>query len=165
MNFHRKVGIAFNTRQDKNMTEKLNIPDQEELNVWIKTQLDNAVWKLIERGEVDSLLVEAKPAWVFPFKILIGKIRSQDKPEIFNWFICGDVPTESLKSTLASSPRDAAKHFSMKWQLQAARRQNPESQNPTETEPKSGQNDRVDQLIDNAEFLYELVDNAKLWQQ
>lgn len=147
------------------MKENLDNPDQEKLNAWIKTQLDDAVGKLIDRGEVESLLVEAKPAWVYPFKILIGKIRAQGESKIFDWFICGDVPTDFLNSTVASTPRDAAKHFSMKWQLQAARHQTLEGRDPSETGPKSDQKDRVDQLIDKAELLYALVDDVKLWQQ
>ncbi len=147
------------------MTENLNNPDQEKLKAWIKTQLDIAVWKLIDRGDVESLMVEAKPAWVFPFQILIGKIRAQGKSKEFDWFICGDVPTDSLESTVASTPRDAARHFSMKWQLQAARHQSLTGQESTESEPKSGQDDHGDQLADKAELLYALVDDARLWQQ
>ena len=147
------------------MTENLNNPDHEKLKAWIKTQLDAAVWKLTDQGIIESLLVEAKPAWVFPFQILIGKIRAQGESRGFDWFICGDVPTDSLESTVASSPRDAARHFSMKWQLQAARHQNLAGQEPTETGPKSGRNDHDDQLVDKAELLYALVDDARLWRQ
>jgi hypothetical protein len=145
------------------MNENLNDPGQEKLKAWVKTQLDAAVWKLIDQGGVESLLVEAKPAWALPFQILIGKIRPRDEPKEFEWFICGEVPTDFLKSTAASNPREAARHFAMKWQLQAARRQDPAGQAPSEPGPEPSRDGPDNQLEDKAEELYTLVDDARLW--
>jgi hypothetical protein len=145
------------------MNENENNPGQEKLNAWIKTQLDGAVSKLTDQGRVNSLLIEAKPAWVLPFQILIGKIRAQGDPSKFDWFICGDFPTDFLESTVASTPRDAARHFSMKWQLQVARQQAMDNQPPLgpDLDP-----DEIDtQLAEKAEALYGLVENTGLWQQ
>lgn len=147
------------------MNENLNNPDREKLNAWIKTQRDAAVWKLIKQGNIESLMVEAKPAWVFPFQILIGKIRAQGESQQFEWFICGEVPTDFLGSSAAATPRDAARHFAMKWQLQAARHQDAADQEPTEPGSKSSQDDPGNQLADKAGGLYELVDDERLWQQ
>ena len=147
------------------MNENLNNPDREKLNAWIKTQRDAAVWKLIKQGDVESLLVEAKPAWVFPYQILIGKIRAQGELKQFEWFICGEVPTDFLESSAASTPRDAARHFAMKWQLQAARQQTVADQESSEPGSKSSQDDLGNQLADKAGGLYELVDDERLWQQ
>ena len=129
------------------MRDKSELEGREELKAWIKQQLDDAVHDLMARGVVESLLVEAKPVWVYPFQILIGKIRERGQEGVFDWFICGEVPTGHAYSSLASTPREAAKYFALKWQLKAARQKN-----------NSG-------LAVKAEALYELVDEDSLWQQ
>jgi hypothetical protein len=145
------------------MNENLNNPGQEKLNAWIKTQLNVAVSELTDEGWIESLLIEAKPAWVLPFQILIGKIRAQGESKAFYWFICGDLPTDFLESSVASSPQDAARHFSMKWQLQVARYQAMENQ----ASPGTGSDrDEIDsQLAEKAEALYGLVNEPGLWLQ
>lgn len=147
------------------MNEDLNGPGQEKLKTWVKTQLDSAVWKLIDQGDIKSLMVEAKPAWALPFQILIGKIRAQDKSKDFKWFICGEVPTDFLESTVATTPREVARHFAMKWQLQAERDQNLKGHNLSGPGPESSQDDPGNQLVDKAEALYELASDAGLWLQ
>lgn len=145
------------------MNENLNHPEREKLNAWIKTQLNVAVAELTDQGRIESMLIEAKPAWVLPFQILIGKIRAQGESSNFEWFICGDLPTDFLESTVASTPRDVARHFSMKWQLQAARHQAMENQGPRG--PDSGRDEIDSQLPEKAEALYGLVNEPGLWLQ
>ncbi len=147
------------------MDENLDKPGRKELDAWIKKQLDTAVRKLIKQGTIDSLIVEAKPAWVLPFQILIGKIRARDRSKDFAWFICGEVPTDLLGSAVAATPRDAAKHFAMKWQLQAARHQGQAAQKYGGPEQDSGREDPGGQVVFKAEALYSLVDDAELWAQ
>jgi hypothetical protein len=147
------------------MEKNVDNPGQEKLKIWIKSQLDAAVQKLIKHGTVDSLIIEAKPAWVLPFQILIGKIRDQGHPDEFEWFICGEVPLDYLESTVASTPREAARHFAMKWQLGAVRYEELEDpESPGETTEASRQ-DAVDQLVEKAEALYALADDTRLWLQ
>lgn len=145
------------------MDENLDNPRREKLNAWIKEHLNASVRKLMNEGAIDSLIVEAKPAWVLPFQILIGKIRAQGQPVDFIWFICGEVPTDFLESKVASTPREAARHFSMKWQLEAARHQNLTDQKPPQ--PVSELHDPGTHLVDQAEALYALADDTRLWQQ
>jgi hypothetical protein len=145
------------------MNENLNSPDQEKLKVWIKTQLSTAVRKLTDQGNVESLLIEAKPAWALPYQILIGKIREQGESNRFQWFICGEVPTDFLESAVATTPRDAARHFAMKWQLQAARYQEIVNQDLARPTPKFYRNELGGQLADMAEALYALVNDERLW--
>ena len=147
------------------MDKNLDKPGREKLNAWIKIQLDTAARKLLKQGAIDSLIAEAKPAWVLPFQILIGKIRARDRSQDFAWFICGEVPTDLLDSTVAVTPRDAARHFVMKWQLQAAQYQGEADQEHGGTKQESGQEDPGGQLAFKAEALYALVDDARLWMQ
>lgn len=147
------------------MDKKLDKPGRKELDAWIKKQLDTAVRKLMNQGAIDSLIVEAKPAWVLPFQILIGKIRAQDHSQDFEWFICGEVPTDYLEAAVASTPRETARHFVMKWQLAAARHQEKLAQDPTAATPESQQEDPGGQLADQAEALYSVVEDDRLWLQ
>jgi len=140
-------------------------PGRKKLDAWIKKQLDNAVRKLVNQGAIDSVIVEAKPAWVLPFQILIGKIRAHGHANDFEWFICGEVPTDYLASDVASTPRETARHFALKWQLRAARQQVPAAQEPFGTEPETDRNDPGEQLSEKAEALYELVEDTRLWSQ
>jgi hypothetical protein len=121
---------------------------REELAAWIKKNLDKAVNELGRTGRAEDFLVEAKPAWVYPFQILIGKMRMHSLPDDFMWFICGDAPTDCIVGSSADSPRAAARYFSLKWQLDAS---------------ASGTTDEA--LSARAEALYELVEEERLWKQ
>lgn len=147
------------------MEQNLDNPGKEELNSWIKTQLNIAVQKLMKNGNIDSLIVEAKPAWVLPFQILIGRIRAQGQSNEFDWFICGEVPMDYLESTVASSPREAARHFAMKWQLGAARYQELVDQDSSDDAAIKNRQDAIEQLVEKSEALYALADDTRLWLQ
>jgi hypothetical protein len=147
------------------MEKNVDNPGQEKLKIWIKSQLDAAVQKLIKHGTVDSLIIEAKPAWVLPFQILIGKIRDQGHPDEFEWFICGEVPLDYLESTVASTPREAARHFAMKWQLGAVRYEELTDQESPGDAAETSRKDAVEQLVEKAEELYALADDERLWLQ
>lgn len=120
----------------------------EKLNAWIKQTMDSAVHHLMDLGLAESVIVEAKPAWVFPFTLLIGRLREHGQLGGFDWFICGDAPTSHLSSTVAATPREAARHFALQWQIDAAR-----------------QGEAGEELARKAEALYELTEKQGLWQQ
>jgi len=147
------------------MDEKMDNPGREQLRAWTKIQLDGAVRKLTRPGAIDSMIVEAKPAWVLPYQILIGKFRAHGQAKDFEWFICGEVPTDTLESTVAPTPREAARHFAMKWQLQAARHQDLTAQESRGAVPETDGKDPGEQLAFKAESLYSLVDDERLWLQ
>lgn len=119
---------------------------QQKFKAWIDARLEETVHALMEKNVFDGALVEAKPAWAFPFQVLIGKIREQGDTHNFSWFICGDFPTDHAASAIAATPREAARYFSLSWQLKAARSASPDSE-----------------LIERAEALYELVNEDRLW--
>ncbi len=144
-----KVSSARGADQVEVSPGNLDKHEQEELQKWIKAQVDSALKELMQRDAFDDLFVEAKPAWVLPFRVLIGRIRKPRDSSGFKWFICGELPTDHLGSSAASTPRDAARHFALQWQLEAARQQD------------SAQ----EELAQSAEALYELVEHDHLWPQ
>jgi hypothetical protein len=119
---------------------------EEQLKDWTAQTLKAAVQELLDRGITDTPLVEAKPAWVLPFQILIGKIREQGDDTRFWWFISGDLPTDHVEFSAAASTREAARYFALRWQIRAA--------NDT---------DAGSQLAERAEALYQLAEDEHLW--
>ena len=73
-------------------------------------------------------------------------MREQGEPRPFVWTISGEVPTDYLNSEAADTPRAAARHFAMQWQLDAAR------------DPQSGS-----ALAEKAEYLFKVVGDESLW--
>ena len=122
-------------------------PNEQKLKVWVDALLAATVRELTDNQLVAGALIEAKPAWFFPLRILIGKIREQGEVTAYSWFISGDLPTAIADSSVAETPREAARYFALRWQLNAA----------------SG-GDRAEELAAEAENLYRLVDQDELWQ-
>ena len=114
---------------------------------WTRQQLDMVVDDIMQKDVFESNFLEARPAWSFPFVVLICQVREQGESGRFAWTISGIVPTDYLNSEAAATPRDAARHFAMKWQLEAAREK--------ELDPA---------LVERAESLFELINNDSLWR-
>jgi len=131
---------------DKSMNPSETAQADAKLNAWIKQVLDAAVQQLLARALSDSVVVEAKPAWVFPYTLLIGRFRDHGRKTGFDWFICGDAPLSHVSSKVAATPREAARHFALQWQLDAARL-----------------GEAGVELVRKAEALYELVQQEALW--
>lgn len=121
--------------------------DREALQTWIREQLDLVVRELGSRGVLEDALLEVKPAWTLPMRILLGKAREQAQGQSFQWFICGEVPLDHMPSDAATTPREAMRHFAMKWQLDA----------------EQLASDAAAELVDHAEAIYALVEIDELW--
>lgn len=128
--------------------EKTNTLDAE-LDAWLRPLIEDASGKLGEMGLFDDPLMDIKPAWALPQQVLIGKVRAHGNPARFRWFICGEMPLDHIGDEVATSPREAARHFSLKWQLDATR--------------LGG--DAADTLAQQAEALYALVEDDTLWSK
>ena len=120
---------------------------------WAEARIEEAVREFIRRGISDSPALEAKPAWALPFNVVIGKIREQGDESTFFWAIGGEMPCDFIASSVAATPREAARHFALKWQLDAARQRESAGQ---EALAEDGR-ERA------AESLYELVTDDRVW--
>jgi len=147
------------------MQENTSTKTDEELKKWVKNQLQSAVKELTEQGLFNTAMVEAKPAWVLPFGLLIGMIREQGESNSFDWFIKGDFPADRVHSSKASTAREAARHFALQWQLEARRIEDHNGKPPGERAPSSVAGKTSSQLVEMAQSLYELVDQDSLWAQ
>ncbi|MGH6947794.1 MAG: DUF4826 family protein [Kiloniellales bacterium] len=133
------------------MTELVDEMTAERVAAWVRRKIAEAVEEFQKRSIADSAVLEAKPAWAFPFNVVIGKVRGQRDDSHFFWTICGDVPCDFLASSVAATPREAARHFALKWQLEAAR------QRGSEQAALADDRERA------AEALYDLVRDDVLW--
>ena len=132
---------------------------QERVTAWARQMVDAAVQAFMDRGISDGVLLEAKPAWAFPPEALIAMVREQGERGSFYWVICGEgFPFDYVKSTAAQNARDAARHFAMKWHLDAARLADGSS------EDSAGRKSRSDDLASRAEALFRLVNEDSIWQ-
>lgn len=137
--------------------------NSDELIAWSREQLNTAVDELIRNGELGGVILEAKPAWAYPRSTVIGKVRELGEHHRFFWVICGDPPVDCISSTMAATPREAARHFAMKWQLEAARHREPHVRKKLDPEGKRDWDVLCDALEARATSIFRLIDADKLW--
>jgi Domain of unknown function (DUF4826) len=129
--------------------DPFNISSPAEQQAWLRSRLDSAVQELIASGIFRSATIEVKPAWVAPGHYLIGKAREAGDDRSFRWFIRGEGGNlDHVPGDAAATAREAARHFSLKWHLDATR--------SVEADAAA--------LIKRAELLYALVDDERFWQ-
>ncbi len=146
------------------MTESKTENDNEALKKWLKPILDDVVKEMIARKAIVGAAVEASPAWAFPNQILIAKVWGMGQKTRFIWTISGEgVITDYFAGSMAATPKDAARHFALKWQMDADRlREVGSSKSPVgNTETHMGS--YADKLIKDAEFLYDLTEREEIW--
>ena len=146
------------------MSENLRGGESEEVATWTREKLDEAVEQMMRLGIVTDLLVEARPVWTLPYKIMIGQVRDSRDQTTLRWVISGEVPIDYLDSAVASTPREAARHFALKWQLDAARYQDPSVQKTLGPDQAQSWDHIGRRLADKAEALFALVEDESLWQ-
>jgi hypothetical protein len=121
-----------------------------ELKAWRQSTLKKGVYDLVDQQLFDEVLVEAKPAWELPHALLIGNIRNKGSNSSMRWFICGDCETTHAAQEVASSPREAARHFALLWQAKLGEAVDPSQEIPKKT-------------LEQAEALYELSEVDDFW--
>ncbi len=145
------------------MTENTVDDAHEAFIAWKKKQLNAGVNEMMRLGVVKSALVEARVLWSLPHKVLIGQLRESNQHNQFIWLIAGDFPTDHLESSVATTAREAARHFALKWHLDAARYQHLARQNVSDRNPRIDWDDIGQNLADKAEALYAVVDDDHWW--
>lgn len=138
-------------------------PINEQTLAWAREKLAELVTEVTDLGAIDSQLVEARPAWVKAEEIVIGQLRDQGSLTEFLWIIGGNTPTDCLHSSAAPTARDAARHFSMKWQLEASRLEDPEERSRLGLDPNVDWDAQAKALIAVAESLYAATEQDQLW--
>jgi hypothetical protein len=129
--------------------------NQEQLGNWVREQFQKANKFLAENEVLFESVVTQESSYLAPF-IAVWKIK--DVKGRFFWVISGDVSTDFIRSSAAESARAAIKYFSLQWQGKA--------ENIRQTAlGNSEQITIANRLEKDAEDLYEVASNARLWPE
>lgn len=131
--------------QDVKMTE-------EEQQSWVREQYQVATKYLADKGMVTNSVKVDDSRYLVPV-LAIWKLTLLNGESY--WVLCGDLPTDHSRVDVAPTAREALKHFSLKWQMQAENLLKAESDE---------QNNFAELLISRAEGLYQLCENEALWK-
>jgi len=132
------------------MAEQQAMSEQEQQD-WVRNSYKTATKYLADKGMVTESVAESESRYLVPV-LAVWKLNLLDKTSV--WVICGDLPTDHASTDIAENARDAIRHFSFKWQMQA------------ENISKIGNAEQAEfakLLIGRAEGLYGLFDKEELW--
>lgn len=147
------------------MTDPKADADKEALKIWYKKVLDAVVKEMLRIGAVSGAAVEAAPIWAAPEQILIAKVWPASQKRNFIWTISGDgVITDHFAGSLAKTPRDAARHFSLKWQVDADRLISLAKAKASDENTRANVEAFAQKMIQQAESLYDLTSRDTGWE-
>jgi len=143
--------------------------DQQELEAyaeWVKTELRS----MGDHARSSDLFQEeaiGHAVWTLPHRLFIGRIWPKSDKNRAYWVISGcDIPTDHIEGSLAETARDAARHFSLKWQLQSSRLESLEAADePSEAGDGVDWQTVAQRLQAQAEGLYLLVEKEEIWRR
>ena len=142
-----------------------NTDDATKAAAWTRETFDSAVNMIMDIGVVAGEMAEARAAWAVPYKAVIGQVREAKAETAFTWLICGDLPTDHVSSTVAATARDAARHFALKWQMNAARFEDPATRKALRLDEAIDWEAHCRALIVNAEELYAIAEDDSFWPE
>jgi len=147
------------------MTDEKEHAEAEALKAWYKMELDAVVKEMLRIKAISGAAVEATPIWAAPEQILIAKIWPAGQKRRFIWTISGSgVVTDHFPGNLAKTPRDAARHFSLKWQVDADRLSKMASAKTSDGKTRANVEAFAQNMIRQAESLYELTSRDEGWE-
>jgi len=133
------------------MTQDIELTEQEQQE-WVREQYQVATKYLATKGMVTNSVKVESSRYLVPL-LAIWQLTLLNGERY--WVLCGDLPTDHSPLNVATTAREALKHFSFKWQLQA--------ENLLKAGDKE-QDDFAQLLIGRAQGLYQVSENEKLWQ-
>ena len=145
------------------MSDEAGESSREGAMAWAQNRLAKAVDEITRSGIFDSATVEARPEWTLPNKIVIGRVREFGLGNREFWVIAGELPTDCISAELCATPREAARHFALKWQMGAEHIRNPEMRKAQGLIQERDWETDSDELAKVAESLYEVVEADKVW--
>lgn len=123
---------------------------------WVRTQFQKANRFLAEKGVIPSKVLTDESRYLAPY-VAIWKMESKRPTSKTFWVMSGDLPSDFVDVKVAATARDAVRHFSMMWQMQA------------ENLVRSGATRDATQakfaqlLVSRAESLYRIHNDENLW--
>ena len=147
------------------MTEETPVNDKQAIRQWYVKELDAVVKQMIKSGVISGVAIEAAPVWALPFKILIAKVWNANEKSRFIWTISGErVTTDHIDGKAAQGPREVARHFALKWQVDAERLGSISVQRSSLKDSGENMKGYTGKLVENAEYVYELSNREEIWK-
>jgi hypothetical protein len=132
---------------------------------WFKPLLDDLVKKMTKIGAVSGVALDAAPVWGAEDQLLIAKVWDSSNKSQFIWAITGELAvTDHIPGSMAVTPRDAARHFSYKWQMDADRLAEVASTDSPVANTKENIEAHSRKIIQLAEALYSLTEQDDPWK-
>lgn len=123
----------------------------EEKQQWLRDKYQVATKFLADKGMVTTSVSDADSRYIIPL-MSIWKLNLIDKSSV--WVIAGDLPTDYIEENVAKDAREAVRHFSYKWQMQA---------DQLLQAPSNEQQEFANILIHRAESLYNIFTKDEIW--
>lgn len=124
---------------------------------WVRTQFQKANRFLAEKGVIPSKVLADESRYLAPY-LAIWKMESKRPTTKTYWVMSGDLPSDFVDVKVAKTARDAVRHFSMMWQMQAENLIRSGATRRDATQAKFAQ-----LLVSRAESLYRMHNDEKLW--
>ena len=124
---------------------------------WVRTQFQKANRFLAEKGVIPSKVLADESRYLAPY-LAIWKLESKRPTTKTYWVMSGDLPSDFVDVKVAKTARDAVRHFSMMWQMQAENLIRSGATRRDATQAKFAQ-----LLVSRAESLYRMHNDEKLW--
>jgi len=148
------------------MAESSADDEADAVRSWYKSLLDKVVKEMVRVEVVTGAAVQASPVWMVPYEILIAKVWGYSHESQFVWTASVDkLIADHIAGHLAATPRDVARHFAMKWQMDADRLLNLEKNTAAVEIAGMNMQAYAKQLIQHAESLYDLAERDDVWQE
>ena len=148
------------------MVEPTVDSDSDAIRAWYTRLLDNVVKEMISIKAVSGVAVQAAPVWISPYEMLMAKVWGVGYEDDFVWTLSIDkLVADYIAGSLASTPREAAKHFAMKWQLDADRLASVVQGKSMGDKADETMRDYSNKLIQYAETLYDLTTRDEVWEE
>lgn len=147
------------------MTEITPDKDPKAVKQWYKKTLDGVVKGMLKKGVLTGVAIDANPVWAVPYQILIAKVWNVNEKSRFIWTISGErVITDHVAGSVAKSPREVARHFSLKWQMDADRLSDIAHGKSKVENTEAHMGGYTGKLIEYAELLYDLSSRDEIWK-
>ncbi|MCH1931368.1 DUF4826 family protein [Shewanella sp. A25] len=124
---------------------------------WVRAQFQKANRFLAEKGVIPSKVLADESRYLAPY-LAIWKMESKRPSTKTYWVMSGDLPSDFVDVKVAKTARDAIRHFSMTWQMQAENLIRSGATRRDATQAKFAQ-----LLVSRAESLYRMHNDEKLW--
>jgi hypothetical protein len=127
--------------------------------------LDHVVSEMLRAGVVSGAAVEAAPIWVVPQQILIAQVWGAGQKSNFIWTIAGDgAILDHIAGSVAATPRDAARHFALKWQMDAEQLRGVARRKTASERDAKQIAAYADRIVLCSERLYDLAGRDDIWE-